>query len=64
MKRTSPCKECTERKVGCHGECAKYEEFVAQKNAFNDKIYEEKRKEREFREALSNITRYRILSGW
>ena len=24
---TAPCKECQERKLGCHAECEKYAEF-------------------------------------
>lgn len=27
---TAPCKDCTERKVGCHGNCQKYHEFSAE----------------------------------
>lgn len=26
----SPCKDCKNRKLGCHGECKKYAEFKAQ----------------------------------
>lgn len=25
----SPCKDCKNRKLGCHGECKKYSEFKA-----------------------------------
>lgn len=27
--KTSPCKDCTERTIGCHANCAKYRAFVA-----------------------------------
>lgn len=26
--RKAPCKDCTERRRGCHGECERYAEFV------------------------------------
>ena len=26
--KTAPCKDCAERRRGCHGECEKYAEFV------------------------------------
>lgn len=28
MKRISPCKECKERCVGCHGRCQPYKEWA------------------------------------
>ena len=28
---TAPCKECTERKLGCHTTCDKYQEFNKQR---------------------------------
>lgn len=29
MKTNSPCKDCTERCVGCHSRCVKYKEWQA-----------------------------------
>lgn len=29
----APCKDCTERQVGCHGDCPKYAAFRYQKQA-------------------------------
>ena len=26
--RAAPCKDCAERRRGCHGECERYAEFV------------------------------------
>ncbi len=28
MRPMSPCKDCTERKLGCHSICEKYKSFV------------------------------------
>ena len=42
----APCKDCTERHVGCHSECEKYARFCAEN---------EKRKELQRRENLTAI---------
>lgn len=40
MKYTSsPCKDCKDRKLGCHSVCDKYIEYSKQ----NEKIYKERR---------------------
>lgn len=36
-----PCKECTERSIGCHSKCGGYKEFT-------EKINSDKKKQREF----------------
>ena len=41
MKK-APCKNCVERKVGCHARCEKYLEFHKQQ----EKIYEYRENER------------------
>lgn len=28
MKRTAPCMGCTDRRVGCHGECWRYKDWA------------------------------------
>ena len=28
---TSPCKDCTDRHAGCHGECERYQEYCQQR---------------------------------
>ena len=37
-KSLNPCKDCTERTIGCHGKCEKYAEWVKKENAISDKI--------------------------
>lgn len=41
MKKDYPCKDCAERKLGCHGSCQKYMAAKAE----DMKITEEKRNE-------------------
>lgn len=44
----SPCKDCPDRHVGCHGECERYQEFNRSREAYR----EEHRKELETRNAV------------
>lgn len=39
------CKDCTERHVGCHKTCEKYNGEKAKSNQFSTKIYQAKRTE-------------------
>ncbi len=39
----SPCQGCPERHEGCHGQCEKYQEFRADRDAFNAARQEAKR---------------------
>lgn len=39
------CKDCTERHVGCHSECAKYKEFKEQLQADKEAYFEATREE-------------------
>lgn len=34
---SSTCKDCNERKVGCHGICDKYLQYLQEKQAIKDK---------------------------
>ena len=31
-----PCKDCTDRKLGCHDKCSKYQEFKAKRKTLTD----------------------------
>lgn len=42
-----PCKGCTDRKVGCHGECEGYKAFATEQRKKNECIRKQK-------DALSN----------
>ena len=35
--RGAPCKDCADRKLGCHGNCPKYQEFKAYCDLVNEK---------------------------
>ena len=37
----APCKNCTDRTVGCHGKCEKYMAFRTKLDAVNEKIRKE-----------------------
>lgn len=36
---TPPCKHCTDRKVGCHGDCERYRQYKADFDAAKAEIY-------------------------
>ena len=42
----APCKDCTERTVGCHGTCEKYAKYIKDRNKLRHelkkKVYEER----------------------
>jgi hypothetical protein len=37
-----PCRYCTEREVGCHSICSKYQEWNKKREELRQKIYKEK----------------------
>lgn len=41
-KMKSPCKDCTERKMGCHSSCSKYKLFDVLNTARRDHEYKER----------------------
>lgn len=45
MKPQSPCRNCEERKVGCHSECEKYISFSESLRKWNDIVAEERIRE-------------------
>ena len=62
MKRVNqtPCMNCQDRKVGCHGSCEKYKEL----QAHYKKIREEKKYENEFYDyAVKTTMRNKFFSG-
>lgn len=40
--RRNPCKNCSERYVGCHSKCLKYIDWKQAKDAYNTMIREDK----------------------
>lgn len=43
------CKDCTERYVGCHSECEKYQAYLDELYDMREKIRKGKMDEREFK---------------
>lgn len=43
----SPCKDCEERYIGCHGDCEKYKSFYEQNEKIKANIRKEKEKDKE-----------------
>jgi ribosomal protein S4 len=41
----APCKDCPDRKVGCHSTCKKYLAFRQERIELNKKIYKQKEAE-------------------
>lgn len=41
---TSPCKNCEDRSVGCHGSCEKYAEWKGQQDWTNRRRYKPRRR--------------------
>ena len=56
-KSMNPCKNCTDRAVGCHSGCKKYEEWSNKEKAIKDKITAEKTKEFEIDSYFEKATR-------
>lgn len=40
IRGVAPCKDCTERKTACHGECQRFKEWSAEK----DRVQKERKK--------------------
>lgn len=45
----TPCKDCTDRVLGCHGHCEKYAAFRAETERVKALVKEQKDKYRDFR---------------
>lgn len=50
----SPCKDCPDREVGCHGRCDKYQEYVKKKDELMAKYKKENYLQRELAEDKYN----------
>ena len=51
----APCFNCTERHVGCHAECDKYQAYHAERL----KVYEANRKNGDLNDFLESVKRHR-----
>lgn len=50
---TSPCKNCTDRKMGCHSECSKYNKYLEIHNQEKQEIYKNTLKRTEYMSFIS-----------
>ena len=50
----APCKGCSDRTAGCHGNCEGYAAWVKEKEAINDKILSNKTTENLSKETAIN----------
>lgn len=56
-KTKAPCKDCPDRKVGCHSECKKYIEW----KQIHDREVEAVKKQRDIE--IMNVERIRRITG-
>lgn len=49
----SPCKNCTDRKMGCHSECSKYIKYLEIHNKEKQEIYKNTLKRTEYMSFIS-----------
>jgi len=48
--RTAPCKDCTNRILGCHSTCEKYQEYAAHQAKTNNNRFLDHLKDEYFKE--------------
>ena len=58
----SPCKDCADREIGCHGTCEKYQYFQKHHKEEKAQISEAKLAEQEYRETR-RLSRMRAISA-
>lgn len=54
MKKVSPCMDCRDRAVGCHGRCERYKEWKGERDALLEVVNREKQK----RDLATNYIRH------
>lgn len=59
----SPCQDCKNRTVGCHGSCNDYSSYRAELERVKNLRNEAWDKERAFRSVLSSCTKGRLYGG-
>lgn len=42
---SSPCKDCVDREIGCHSVCEKYIQYLKEKDEYNKKVSNARKKE-------------------
>lgn len=60
----SPCYNCQNRQIGCHGKCQSYLAYQAKNNAVNAKRREEQEKAHMINDCYSKYTTAVMYIGW
>ena len=58
----TPCHECTEREAGCHGSCARYQEWQRNSEAMRSRIRMEKEADKYRKEVSTRMRAWRWLN--
>jgi hypothetical protein len=56
MKKDNPCRECTNRTIGCHSDCDKYNQWCKEHQQMKDEI-------RRKRDELNCVNNYSFHAG-
>ena len=56
-----PCKDCEERRIGCHSECEKYKDCSNKSHEINDKRFVEHMKYSDVANAMERMRKRRRL---
>lgn len=56
-----PCKDCSERRIGCHSECEKYKDCSNKSHEINDKRFEDGCKHGDVVRAMERMRKRRRL---
>ena len=60
----SPCFNCPNRAMGCHGKCELYTDYRARIDDLNNKKTEAKKQTDMVDDCLSSISKMKMYKGW
>lgn len=63
-KKIPPCKECKDRKIGCHGKCERYRQFREELDELNKTIKNAKQYGSIARQQIQAAKRYNGRNGF
>lgn len=53
--KNCPCKDCTDRVIGCHANCDSYKKWTEERNAHNKVIFDAKQKQQIYLEYKKSL---------
>lgn len=59
-----PCYNCSDRAIGCHGNCQAYSSYRAKADEVKAKRAELRRKDDLVNGCLNGVTKMRLYGGW